>query len=307
MTTDPTRIFVDLPRVRIGALDYGEPRPGAVPVVLLHGQADLAWSMDPVARRLADRFRVVSLDLRGHGESGHPGGYSLIEFIGDLRGVLDGLGLDRPVLIGHSLGGQVAAQFSGLFPAVPRALVVAEGVGPPVRMNGSGPSLRLARARESALLAGRPQRSRPMADVAEATARLLAVHSGLDAGRAAFLAGVATEPLPDGGVGWRFDPYTRHWLLNHDPELAEERWAAVTCPVLVVTGAEAWERWWKDQVPAAQVEGWSGFDPDETARRVARFADVEHHDVPGAGHMLPYDVPDRLADLVVDFLTRRVA
>jgi len=306
MTTEPARIFVDLPRVRIGALDYGEPRPGAVPVVLLHGQADLAWSMDPVARRLADRFRVVSLDLRGHGESGHPGGYSLIEFIGDLHGVLDGLGLDRPVLVGHSLGGQVAAQFSGLFPTVPRALVVAEGVGPPVRMNGSGASLRLARARESALLAGRPQRSRPMADVAEAAARLLAVHPGLGAARASFLAGVATAPSPGGGVAWRFDPYTRHWLLNHDPDLAEERWAAVTCPVLVVTGAEAWERWWKDQVPAAQVEGWSGFDPDETARRVARFADVEHHDVPGAGHMLPYDVPDRLADLVVDFLARRL-
>jgi pimeloyl-ACP methyl ester carboxylesterase len=211
------------------------------------------------------------------------------------------------VFVGHSLGGQVAAQFSGLFPEIPRALVVAEGIGPPVRMNGSGPSLRLARARGAAMLAGQPMRSRPMADVAEAAARLLAVHAGLDADRAAFLAGVATVPLPDGGVAWRFDPYTRHWLLNHDPDIAEERWAAVTCPVLVVTGADAWERWWKDQVPAAQVEGWAGYDPGENARRVARFADVEHHELPGAGHMLPYDSPGPLAELVSAFLGRRVA
>jgi len=307
MPTEPLRIHLDLAALRLAALDYGEPSPGAPSVVLLHGQADMAWSMDPIARALAGRYRVVALDQRGHGESDHAGAYSMAHFIGDLLAVIDLLGLDRPVLVGHSLGGQVAAQFSGLFPDLVRALVVAEGIGPPVRMGAGGAAERLTRARALTRMATQPIRLRPMHDHDEAAAKLLRAHPGLDPDRATFLARVGTKPTSEGGVVWRFDPYTRHWVLNHDPERAEERWAAVRCPVLVVTGAEAWERWWKEQSMVARVEGSSGFDPTEVDRRVARFADVEHHELPDAGHMLPYDAPGALADLVVDFLDRRVS
>jgi pimeloyl-ACP methyl ester carboxylesterase len=306
---EPFRVHLELPTLRLAALDYGPPAAGGPDLLMLHGQADLAWSMDPVARRLAGRYRVVTLDLRGHGESDHPGAYSLAHFIGDVRAVIELLALERPVLVGHSLGGQIAAQFSGLFPEVPRALVVAEGIGPPVRMGDGGPAERLARGRQAALSGGEQISLRPMADREEAAARLRRAHPGLDDERASFLAGVATRPTGEGtddGVTWKFDPYTRHWLLSHDPERAEERWAAVRCPVLVVTGADAWERWWKTQSPAAKIEGWSGFDPDEIARRVGRFADVEHHDIPGAGHMLPYDAPDELAGSIIEFLRRRL-
>lgn len=302
----PARIHLDLPTVRLAALDYGEPAPGAPTVLMLHGQADQAWSMDPIARALAPAYRVVSIDQRGHGDSDHPGTYSLIHFIGDVLAVIELLGLERPILVGHSLGGQVAAQFCGLFPDVPAALVVAEGIGPPVRMGAGDAAERLTRARGSVKLALQPIRMKSMADHGEAAAKLRRAHPGLDEARAAFLAEVATKPAPEGGLAWKFDPYTRHWLLAHDPERAEERWAAVRCPVLVVTGAEAWERWWKAQSPVAHIEGWSGYDPGEVARRVARFADVEHQEIPDAGHMLPYDAPERLAEFITSFLRRRL-
>ncbi|MEZ5260647.1 MAG: hypothetical protein R2755_02450 [Acidimicrobiales bacterium] len=64
-----------------------------------------------------------------------------------------------------------------------------------------------------------------MADEEEAATRLAAAHPGLDAERAAFLAHVGHAPYPDGGVIWRFDPFTRHWLLTHDQDRAEERWS----------------------------------------------------------------------------------
>lgn len=302
----PQRIHLDLPDVRLSALDYGEPFAGAVPLLTLHGQADMAWSMHPVATQLSATYRVVSLDLRGHGDSDHRGAYSILHFISDVIGAVELLDLDRPVVLGHSLGGQIAAQCCGLYPDLARALVVAEGIGPPVRLSGGGAAQRMARAREWVTLARQPLRLRPMADRDEAATRLLAAHPGLDAERAAELAEHGTKVGPDGGVVWKFDPYSRHWLLSHDHDIAEERWAAVPCPVLVVTGALAWERWWKHQSPAAKLEGWNGFDPDETARRVACFADVEHREVADAGHMLPYDCPAELAVLVGEFLDRRL-
>lgn len=305
----PTRLHLELPTLRLSALDYGEPPAGADrderPVVLLHGQADLAWSMHPVAEVLAARHRVISLDLRGHGESDQPGSYGMLQFVGDLGGVIELLGLQQPVIVGHSLGGQVASQFCGLFPEVPSALVVAEGVGPPARMGRGDAADRLARARNLVALAAQPMRLRPMADEEEAAARLRSAHPGLDAERALFLAHVATRPAADGGIVWRFDPFTRHWLLSHDQERAEERWANVRCPVLVVTGGQAWERWWQHQSPGAKLEGWRGHDPGETARRVACFADVEHLELADAGHMLPYDAPIELAGLIAGFLSRR--
>ncbi|MGE3361695.1 MAG: alpha/beta fold hydrolase [Acidimicrobiia bacterium] len=304
----PTRLQLQLPNLRLSALEYGGDRHGAdhPPVLLLHGQADLAWAMHPVALELAARHRVISLDLRGHGESDQPGSYGLLQFIGDLAAVVELLALERPVVVGHSLGGQIAAQYCGLFPEVPSALVVAEGIGPPARVGTGDAADRLARARNLVELAALPMRLRPMADEEEAATRLAAAHPGLDAERAAFLAHVGTRPAPDGGVIWRFDPFTRHWLLTHDQDRAEERWANVRCPVLVVTGGQAWERWWKHQSPGAKLEGWRGHDPGEVARRVACFGDVEHRELPDAGHMLPYDAPDALAALIREFLERRL-
>ncbi len=307
----PSRIHLDLPALRLSALDYGPPSGGvhggdAVPMLLLHGQADLAWSMHPVAERLAVHHRVISLDLRGHGDSDQPGTYSLLHFIGDVAEVVNLLGLHRPVLVGHSLGGQVASQFCGLFPEVPRALVIAEGIGPPARIGSDDAAGRVQRGRNLVQLAAQPLRLRPMPDVAAAAAKLREAHAGLDAERADFLAVAATRPGADGGLVWKFDPYTRHWLLSHDQPRAEERWAAITCPVLAVTGADAWERWWRHQSPGARLEGWRGHDPAEIERKLACFADVEHHAISGAGHMLPYDAPDELAALIESFLDRRL-
>ena len=75
----------------LGLLDYGDPG-GAPPLLLLHGIRDLAWSMDPIAQALRDRYRVLSLDLRGHGASEHPGAYTFPLYAADLHCVLDRLG-----------------------------------------------------------------------------------------------------------------------------------------------------------------------------------------------------------------------
>ena len=91
---------------RIRCLVGGEPT--APPVVLLHGLGERARGWEPVSTRLAGTYRVVAVDLRGHGDSDWPGEYSYELMRDDVTGVLDELGLSDVVLIGHSMGGVVA-------------------------------------------------------------------------------------------------------------------------------------------------------------------------------------------------------
>jgi pimeloyl-ACP methyl ester carboxylesterase len=77
------------------------------PVVLVHGITESARSWDPVVDRLAGTHRVVTLDLRGHGESGTATRYDLEAMAGDVAAVIAAADVSRPHLVGHSLGGAV--------------------------------------------------------------------------------------------------------------------------------------------------------------------------------------------------------
>ena len=82
---------------------------GAPTVVLLHGlfaTASLNWF--PAMRRLAEEYRVVALDLRGHGRTVSPGRFRLADCADDVAAVADALGVGRFVVVGYSLGGPVA-------------------------------------------------------------------------------------------------------------------------------------------------------------------------------------------------------
>ena len=77
------------------------------PVVLVHGITESAAAFDPVTERLASTNEVITLDLRGHGESGRSGAYDLAAMATDVAAVIAAAGVDRPHLVGHSLGGAV--------------------------------------------------------------------------------------------------------------------------------------------------------------------------------------------------------
>ncbi len=98
------------------------------PLVLLHGLASTSHIFDLVAPRLARNFRVVALDQRGHGESSKPEeGFDFATIVGDLLAFIDALGFDRPIVAGHSWGGNVALQFAVEHPDRITALVLIDG------------------------------------------------------------------------------------------------------------------------------------------------------------------------------------
>lgn len=91
-------------------IHYARTGAGKPPVVLLHGLMGSGACWVELARALEGDFDVVMPDGRGHGRSSAPGsGYDYATLAGDVEGLVTGLGLERPVLLGHSMGGLVAA------------------------------------------------------------------------------------------------------------------------------------------------------------------------------------------------------
>ncbi len=126
-TLQPSDRFVDLPHIRLHVLEWPGPS-GASPIVLAHGLSSNAHIWEAVAPKLATRHRVVALDQRGHGLSDKPaGGYDFPTIVADLRALVEALELRRPVLVGHSWGGNVVVQYAATYPDDVAGLVLVDG------------------------------------------------------------------------------------------------------------------------------------------------------------------------------------
>ena len=112
--------------VRLHARDWGGSGQA---VVLVHGLTSNARIWDGVAFRLAGAgLRVVALDQRGHGDSGQPGsGYDFGSLGRDLAAALTALGVERPVLAGHSWGAHVALEYAAGRPGAVAGLALVDG------------------------------------------------------------------------------------------------------------------------------------------------------------------------------------
>jgi len=124
-----------LRQMRFHFLDWGAA--DAPPIVLLHGGHQSAHSWDLVSLHLAQRFRVLALDQRGHGDSewARDVAYSNHEMSLDAEAFIGTLGLQRPILMGHSMGGRNAMLLTRRNPSLLRALAIVD-VGPELSDRG---------------------------------------------------------------------------------------------------------------------------------------------------------------------------
>ncbi len=122
--------WVDGPAGRLRVDDGGA---GGVPVVFLHGLAGDRTVWKEQLESLRATRRAIAIDLRGHGESSPSasGDYSIPAFVADVVAAVNALELDRFVLVGHSLGGAVAAGYAGASPERVAGILLADpsGVG----------------------------------------------------------------------------------------------------------------------------------------------------------------------------------
>ncbi len=106
-------------------LHYTRTGGAKPPLVLAHGVTDSGLCWSPIAEQLAGDYDVIMVDARGHGESEAPEtGYDAATQAEDLAGLIAGLGLHKPALMGHSMGAVTVLALAGLHPEVPAAVVL---------------------------------------------------------------------------------------------------------------------------------------------------------------------------------------
>lgn len=267
-------------------LDWGNE--GAPLLLLLHGSRDHARSWDWTARALRDRWQVIAVDLRGHGDSAwSPDGAYLSPYhLLDLAVLVDVLGRKPVTLIAHSFGGNVASRYAGLYPDHVHKLVVVDGLGPdPSAYAGwekAGPVKRtrdwLEQRRDPKL-----DVSRRFATIDEAVARMAAANPHLSDAQARHLAVHGVRLHPD-GYGWKFDPRAGVFAPEDFAIKGNAFWQDVTAPVLLLHGTESW-------TTNPEVDG-----------RAASFRDQRTISFDKAGHWIHHDQFDGFIGALNDFL-----
>ncbi len=107
-------------------LAYTEHGTGGAPLVLLHGLFGSARNWQAIAKRLAPAYHVYALDLRNHGDSPWSQQMSYADMAADVQRFIVDQRLDRPAVLGHSMGGKAAMVLALERPALVRALIVVD-------------------------------------------------------------------------------------------------------------------------------------------------------------------------------------
>lgn len=260
--------------MRFHYLDWGG---NGHPILFLHGGGLNAHTWDVVALMLRERYRCIALDQRGHGDSEWSPGidYGVETQVRDVEGFVDSLGLERPLLVGQSMGGLNSMAYAVRHSAAMKGLVVVD-VGPEIEAAGT-------------------QRIREFASTPE-----------LDSIDAFLERAVRFNPLRDPAVLRRSLFYNLRqlpsgkWALKHDQRRASEEAARIStaqrerlaqqvskisCPTLIVRGALS------EVLTDAAAERFARALPN------ARWVRVEN-----AGHNVQGDNPRGLLEAVRPFL-----
>src|SRR5438128_1644333 len=263
--------------VRVGTLGLHYLEWGSAdhpPLLFLHGGSAHAHWFDAVASAFADRYHVVSLDQRGHGEGEwvRPATYATEDFAGDLLALFDALGWRQAIVVGHSMGGHNAMAFAAWHPERVRALVVVDS-------RPSIPEERLAQMHKRGY---RALRLHPTREAAVAAFRLLPRETIADPRLLAHLAtmGIAER---DGGFMYRFDPQANRARQPIDTERLLDR---VTAPALIVRGEVS---------PVLTRE--------LADRVVTKIRDARFVEIPGTYHHLVLDAPAAFVGALERFLS----
>jgi pimeloyl-ACP methyl ester carboxylesterase len=279
---EPRHEYYESQRIRLHYAVWGDgSKP---PMLLIHGGEDHSRNWDFLAARLLDRYDLYAPDLRGHGDSGWAigGMYSLPEFVYDVSVLAGSLRRPFPV-IGHSLGGAISLQYAGTFPDAVSKVVAIEGWGPPqIDMQ---PAHRRMHHWIDHMHEMERRRPRRYATREDATKRMTEANPHLTPEMARHLTLYGTRMNEDNTYSWKFDNYVRirsPYQFNLDD--AKDIWSQITCPVLLIKGAESWAA-----------------DPEKNGR-TAVIQDRKSVTIPKAGHWVHHDQLDRVADEVVSFL-----
>jgi len=259
----------------IHVLDWGGQ---GLPAVLLHGGSLTARTWDYVAITLRADFRLIALDMRGHGASDWADDYSIESHAADLAAVINGLGIERTRLVGMSFGGMVACEFALRHPDRTESLALVDVTSRPVFA---------ATARMRTFMTN----FRGAATVDEVVEMALEVSPKSDPERLHYRMRTLLKRGDDGRLVWKSDrrrPYDYAMILRHLAGF-EARVPGMAAPFLLARGGD------------------SLIITEEAAHDfTARFPDGRWVNIAGAGHNVQEDNPRDLAETLGAFWSGRL-
>lgn len=287
LNLEPTSHYYISQRLKLHYVDWGNSNKPLL--ALVHGGSDHARTWDWVAWALRDDYHVIAPDLRGHGDSEWARGsrYTMIEYVADLAQLLTQLDAFPVTLIGHSIGGGIVLQYSGVCCDSVAKVVAIEGLGPPLRRLQAQKSSAHGHMQEwIKQMRDLPNRKRRRFKTLDAAAqRMREVNNRLSGEQARHLALHGTNRDEDGMYAWKFDSYVN--AMSPYPSRAETTlnvWNLITCPALLIGGEDS---------NAPDVE------KDE---RLQAFRNAQARTIPNAGHHVHHDQLEYLLQVIREFL-----
>jgi pimeloyl-ACP methyl ester carboxylesterase len=266
-------LWVELPQgLRLHARSWGTGQPTCL---LIHGFGEGSYVWTPLAASLLPFGRVVALDLRGHGDSewdpAHE--YATSTHLSDVMHAINTLAIEQFIVVGHSMGGEIALQLTSRMPARARALAIVD-YAPHFDVGAHGQAMDLFR-----------EGARPYATLDDYVSFLESTRPLGSREQSLWLAGECLRRDPAGTLRLKCDPVLPDCLRMTQPSAALLE--TITCPVLVVRGA------------------CSALVSQPTAQSLARtFALGELAVVRRAGHAVMLDNPPGFRNAIVPFIAR---
>ncbi len=288
MSSGPTSHYFVSQRLRLHYADWGNR--AAPLLLLLHGGRDHCRSWDWTAEQLRRDWHVIAPDVRGHGDSAWSpdGNYAMDAMVYDLAQLVHQLDANPVTIVAHSMGGNIAIRYTGLYPDTVRKLVAIEGLGPSPDFMAQREAVPfpdrwrkwIADKRQAA---GRLPKRYPTLEAA--LERMQSENAYLTAEQARHLTVHGVNRNEDGSWSWKFDNHLNVWPIFDMPQAhIEALWRAITCPVLMLYGSDSWAS-----------------NPEKDGR-IRHFATASVKEYDRAGHWLHHDQFDRFIADLRDFL-----
>ncbi len=286
-TTRPQSGTFTSQNLELNYLDWGNE--SAPPLLLLHGMWDHARSWDWVAERLCSDYRVLAMDLRGHGDSqwSPDGAYLPAYHLLDFAAFVDALGLESFSLVAHSYGGNPSARYAAIYPERVRKLVLVDAMGPNkgvLKLWASQSTIDRSREwleKRQAI----PSAQKRLSSIEDGCARLKKANKLLTDAQARHL--VENGVRADGnGYRWKYDPLIGNFAIEDYSVQLSEFWRGIRCPTLLCWGPHSWTT-----NPAE--DGASEY-----------FEDVQCITFPESGHWLHHNQLDDFVQAVTTFLRK---